>query len=118
VYTVGFRAFHGGFPYPCGCEASDTPPESLGGHLWMAKAKPVPVLGLSERGLNALGDHLALLLCERRIDVQREVVAVFPKCCNDEMHPMLHETADEMHVARQTVKPGNNQWVAGGARLL
>src|ERR1700722_18425987 len=98
--TVGFRAFHGGLPHACGCEALDAPPEGLGGHLWMAKAEPVPVLGMRERGLNALGDHLALLFCERRIDMQREVVAVFPKRCDDKMHPMLHETADEVHIAR------------------
>jgi hypothetical protein len=57
----------------------------------------------------AIGYHLAFLLRERCIDMQREVVAILPELCDDEVHPMLHESTDEVHVARQTVEPRDDQ---------
>jgi hypothetical protein len=31
--------------------------------------------------------------------------AVLAECCDNEMHPMLHEASDEVHIARQAVEP-------------
>jgi hypothetical protein len=50
-------------------------------------------------GLRALRYHLSFLLRERGVDVQHEVLAILPKCCNDEVHSVFHQSADEVHVA-------------------
>ena len=55
--------------------------------------------GTSQSGFGALGDHLALLFRERGIDVQSELVAVSTQRRDDEMHLVLHQPADEVHVS-------------------
>ena len=50
--------------------------------------------------------------------MQREVVAVSTERRNDEMHPVLHESGDEVHVARQAVEPRDDQRAAREPRLL
>ena len=54
------------------------------------------------------------LLHERCVDMQPEVVAILPELCDDEVHPMLHESTDEVHVARQAVEPRDNQRTVSG----
>jgi hypothetical protein len=83
----------------------EPPSKGFGVHDGIAQAQLPPVLGASERGFDALRDHLSLLFRERRIDVEREVVAVSPECGDDEMHLMLHEPGDEVHVSRKPVEP-------------
>jgi hypothetical protein len=45
--------------------------------------------------------------------VQCEVVAVATKGSNNEMHPVLHEPGDEVHVSRQAVEPRDDQRATG-----
>ncbi len=76
VHAVGFRALHRGFT-KCSCSTHPEPSSKVfGAHEGMANAQSSPVLGARERGLDALGNHLALLFGKRRIDVQRESVTV------------------------------------------
>jgi hypothetical protein len=41
--------------------------------------------------------------------VQRKVVAIRPESRDDEMHPMFHESGNEVHVARQAIEPRDDQ---------
>ena len=50
--------------------------------------------------------------------MQREFVAVAPERGNDEVHLVLHESGDEMHIARETIEPRDDQGAARCARLL
>ena len=72
-------------------------------------AKTELVLGTCKCGLGALGDHLSLLLRKRCVNVKGKFFAIFAQRGNHEVDPMLHESADEVHVARQTVEPGYYQ---------
>jgi hypothetical protein len=50
--------------------------------------------------------------------VQRELVTVSAERCNNEVHLVLDEPRNEVHVARQTVESRDNQWATCGPRLL
>jgi hypothetical protein len=96
-------------------QCSDTQPPSLRARCH--SEFPSSALCSSQSRLGALRDHLSLLLGKRCIDVKGEFVAVFAERGDHEMDPMLHESADEVHVARQTVEPGNDQRATRGLCL-
>jgi hypothetical protein len=50
--------------------------------------------------------------------MQHEVVAISPERCDDKVHPVFHQSADEVYVARQAVQPRDNQRAPGRLRLL
>jgi hypothetical protein len=76
---------------------------------------------------NALPRNLARnrLRRQRRLRRSRQVVlsgltvsSFFAERGNHEVDPMLHESADKMHVARPTVEPGNDQGATRGLCLF
>jgi len=51
--------------------------------------------------------------------VQHEVITIFPwRGDDDEMHPMLHKSADEVHVARETIESRDDQRIPRRPRFL
>jgi hypothetical protein len=116
--SVRFRPFHRGFAQRRGGSCLEPSSKAFGAHEGMASAQSSPILGARERGLDTLGNHLPLLLGKRRIDVDREGVAVSAKRGNHEMHLVLHEPSNKVHVARQPVEPRDNEWPTRSACLL
>jgi len=66
-------------------------------------------------GFGALGNQLALLLRERGIDMEGEFIAVATQLGHEEMHLVLHQPGDEVHIARQPIQPRDDQWSTRGS---
>ena len=67
---------------------------------------------------DALADHLALLLRDRGVDMQSEVIDVLPKQRHEEMHLVFHQFGDQVHVAREAIQPGDYECATQPARLF
>jgi hypothetical protein len=52
-------------------------------------------------------DQRPLFLGERSVEMQHERIGVAAKLCDDERHLVRHQAGNEMHIARQAVKLGN-----------
>jgi hypothetical protein len=61
---------------------------------------PPFVLLNREGSLQALGNHFSLLLGQRSIDMQREIVDILPQRGDKEMHLVLHQSGYEVYVSR------------------
>ena len=59
--------------------------------------------GRIQASLGALRNEPSLLLGKRCINVQHEGIRVGPEFGHNEGGPMLHQPADEMNVAAETV---------------
>jgi hypothetical protein len=98
VQTVRLGTLHGRLSYRRIAKRTYSP-------LMRFRAARLPQLRSSgpsgrQTGPGALGNHFPLLLRERCPDMQSEVVATLPELCDYEVHPMLHESTDEVHIAR------------------
>ena len=82
--------------------------------LFLFRAARLPELnssGLRNREAlpDAFGNQLAFLLGDASPDMQREIVEIVSELGDDKVHLLLDEPTDEMHIAREAVKPGDNQ---------
>jgi hypothetical protein len=80
----------------------------------------LPPAGLFDfrRRLRPLGDQFPFLLGQTRIDVKRELITVSTELSHHEMHVVLQERRDEVHVARQTIQTRDDQRTVSGSSLF
>jgi hypothetical protein len=62
--------------------------------------------------------HRALLLCQRREQVQDERVNVSAQLGHDELHPLGHQAADKMDIAAEAVQLGDDHRAPATAGVL
>ena len=89
------------------------------GRLARVRAVAEPgALGLAsgEGGAGALADQPALLLGQRRIEVQHEGIGIDAELGDDEGHPLRHEPGDEGDVAGEAIELGDDDRALGYAR--
>jgi hypothetical protein len=79
----------------------------------VAESRPCRLLG-GEREPGALRDEPALLLGQRRVEVQHERVGVGPKLGDDKRHPLGHEARHEGYVTREAVELGDHHRATRG----
>ena len=77
------------------------------GETRVAKPRPASLRG-RQRRLGARRDQRALLLGQRRVDVQHERVHVRTKLCHNERNALRHQPGDERDIARQPIELGDN----------
>ena len=68
----------------------------------------IPVVLRSEGGFCALGDQPALLLGQRRVEVQHEWIGVGAEFGDDERHALGHKAGDEGDVAGEAIELGDD----------
>src|SRR6202035_4771132 len=76
---------------------------SLGLRVQLEPELPSSILLNREGSLQALGNHFSLLLGQRSVDMQREIVDVLPQRGDKEMYLVLHQSGYEVYISRQAI---------------
>src|SRR6185437_8169813 len=100
--SISLGPLHCGFLYGRPDQGSKSQLGRFRAHLHAdLRASALPSSGGS---LTSLRDQLSFLLRKRCIDVKYKIVDVSAECGHNKVHLVLHQSTDEVDVARQAVE--------------